>query len=105
MEHGVSTHCSMGGHKVMLVLLVIGLALVGANPSVQEYKATPNLGDPSISVVSFTNPQQARDECLEALNNLANLWHLPNTRIIKLVKLSYAFRLQDGPPKPPRPLV
>lgn len=106
MAHG-SRHLPVGRVLALLplqllLLLPLRVANVAAVPgSVSEYKQALNLepgGQNSIITNHDINAMQAR--CQEALQNLATHWNDPATRMHRLHKPSYAFRLQNAPPKP-----
>lgn len=87
--------------EFQLVCCFVLVASVAPFQSVDQYKL--NLGvaphGPNLIATSH-NLQNVQDMCEQALDRLANTWHSPETRMRRLAKPSYAFRLQDSPPKP-----
>jgi hypothetical protein len=86
---------------MLAVSLLIMLGAAAAVQTVNEYKEKLNLVPQGPNTIATSHDQQAvMDTCQEALQRLATSWHSPNTRMSKLAKPSYAFRLADSPPKP-----
>jgi hypothetical protein len=69
--------------------------------TVQQYKAYKQVGAYGNNLIlTQHNLQAVRDRCEQALDMLANNLHDPSMRMHNLVKPSFAFRLQDLPPRP-----
>lgn len=86
---------------VVVLLLTASPAPYRAWKTVEQYKAYKQVGAYGNNLIlTQHNLQAVRDRYEQALDMLANNWHDPSTRMHKLVKPSFTFRLQNLPPRP-----
>lgn len=83
-----------------LASICIMVPIAASWQTVDQYKAALGLGNAATSVGTSHDLDEVREECLEALLRLASEWEHNSTRMYGLERPSYAFRLQDAPPKP-----
>lgn len=87
--------------SLAVLVLTASVSPCRAWKTVEQYKALKQVGAYGNNLIlTQQNLQAVRDRCEQALDMLANNWHHPSTRMHNLAKPSFAFRLQDQPPRP-----